>query len=1188
MEQKIIVSRINNYIYQATILLANWLSEKLPKFSQSWWEECVLDKLSCNQRLIAEEKGFTKLSDFDLAALLRIADRNWYALREVTYLPNKERECLHRMVSVRNNWAHCSGVLPGKDAIISDLNTVLEFLGQMNCDIRLYNEVEGFLYEVEKSNLEEVSAHDVTNRQIVVNENFKREITEKDFVYVVAEPDLRGVVLSVQNIGGLNKYQVFVNGNLRTFLTGQIALCEEKSAYNWVDIDTFQSSISSYQINNPSASNLYSLNSARIDFVPYQFRPALKIINSDEPRILIADSVGVGKTIEAGLIIKELDARDELARVMIICPKPLVAEHKWLNEMRRFDEEFEELDGYGLRQLIDETETNSEWSSRHGKVIVPYSILDSRVYEGEKEKKHKTCGLIDLDPPPHFDLVIVDEAHHIRNGSMDKEKAYAYKCVKYFCDHADAVVMLTATPLQNSNDDLFTLLNILRPQIVIDKGTFNVMSKPNKYISECSHILRTATGNWQEDALNSLLKIMSTQWGENVISKNPKYHKAIAVLKQDEVSREERVELISEVESLHSFDSMINRTRRKDIQDFCVRRTHTLETHFTEEQKKLHDEILSFERIALSELHDSRSVPFMMSTIKRQAASCIFGLAPYVRDLIDRRINQIADDAGVDIEDCDFNILTSVLNKSANRILELADNLPEEDPKFDEVYELIKRKNEQENNKIILFSTFRHTLAYVKKKLLNNGVRVEQIDGSVKDETRWELRKRFELPKQDPDALDMLLFTEVGSEGLDYQFCDTMINYDLPWNPMRIEQRVGRIDRRGQVSEVVNINNVITEGTVDADIYNRCLLRIGIFEQSIGECEEILGEIGNQIETVALDSSLTDEERRVKLEVIADNEIRRIQEMNRLESEAKGLFGFDLSAYTLAKEIQEAESPWLSPHSLQFLVERYLTKRLGEKTYIWGNDDVKNLRLSVEARSIIKDDFRKLSNVRSAIKQSWEYYLKGTKPNLKITFLQEAAEKNRDAQFITTVHPLVKQAAKYFETTELMNINMAMHSETIKAGIYPFSVYVWKYVGIKPSVRIKVICGNDEVVLEWNEIMQCAKTVPIDSPIEKNAWDLLEKKNIEQWKSEKQKYIEELKSEVAFRLETINNNFNQTILSLEQRLRDAMDERMIRMYQSMIEGETEKYKIKIEELKRKGEQADIHFTLIANGILTIE
>ena len=120
----------------------------------------------------------------------------------------------------------------------------------------------------------------------------------------------------------------------------------------------------------------------------------------------------------------------------------------------------------------------------------------------------------------------------------------------------------------------------------------------------------------------------------------------------------------------------------------------------------------------------------------------------------------------------------------------------------------------------------------------------------MKDEQRYELKRRFELERENPDAIDILLFTEVGSEGLDYQFCDTMINYDLPWNPMRIEQRIGRIDRRGQRSEVVNIYNVITKGTVDADIYERCLMRIGVFENSIGECEEILGGIAAQIERI--------------------------------------------------------------------------------------------------------------------------------------------------------------------------------------------------------------------------------------------------------------------------------------------------------------------------------------------------
>lgn len=98
-------------------------------------------------------------------------------------------------------------------------------------------------------------------------------------------------------------------------------------------------------------------------------------------------------------------------------------------------------------------------------------------------------------------------------------------------------------------------------------------------------------------------------------------------------------------------------------------------------------------------------------------------------------------------------------------------------------------------------------LAYLLPKLKAEGLRVAQVDGSVNSEERLRIRKRFELERTETEALDMLLFTEVGSEGLDYQFCDTIVNYDLPWNPMRIEQRIGRIDRRGQKSSVVHIYN---------------------------------------------------------------------------------------------------------------------------------------------------------------------------------------------------------------------------------------------------------------------------------------------------------------------------------------------------------------------------------------------
>ena len=145
--------------------------------------------------------------------------------------------------------------------------------------------------------------------------------------------------------------------------------------------------------------------------------------------------------------------------------------------------------------------------------------------------------MLDLDPPPHFDLVIIDEAHHIRNGSLDKEKAYAYKCVRYFCEHADAVVMLTATPLQTSDDDLFTLLNLLRPDVVMDKEVFSMMSRPNEFIYRCSHAVRGAAEGWQETAIAELQGITATQWGENVVSKNPVYADVLRRLRAVNITR---------------------------------------------------------------------------------------------------------------------------------------------------------------------------------------------------------------------------------------------------------------------------------------------------------------------------------------------------------------------------------------------------------------------------------------------------------------------------------------------------------------------------------------------------------------------------------------------------------------------------------------------------------------------------
>lgn len=1189
MDTQMIISSMNFFLHEASKTMLNWLNTLLPMVTDNWWDECVKTSLTFTQHEIAIEKGYSKLSDFDLAALLRIANKSWYNLQTVMFLPSHERETVRKMISVRNNWAHCITELPGKDVILQDLNILLAFTEQFDggkdtCD--KINRFIDFIEQPDSLNLEHshIESNDSGEADVTTTKS-TASIHENSLVYLVSDPKINGVVMSLKNLGDITQYNVFVNNEIKQYYTGQIALVEKSAGYNWISLTEMRSYLTAYQINNPSSQNLYSLNSARIDFVPYQFRPALKMIHADEPRILIADSVGVGKTIEAGLIIKELEARSDLERVLVICPKPLVAERKLELEMKRFDEEFIPLDGATLRQIISDTDRDGDWPVRFNKAIIPYSILDSKVYNGEIGRRNRIFGLSELDPEPHFDLVIVDEAHHIRNGSDDKEKAFAYKCTKYFCDHADAVVMLTATPLQTSDNDLFTLLNVLRPDIVVDKDTFEMMSRPNANISRAVHLVRAMEEGWNEKASTELLDLQKTQWGDNVIAENPLYNDILRRLESNEIDREERVKLISDIESLHSFGTMLNRTRRRDIQDFCVRRSHTVSTSFTEYQQTLHDELLYFEHEALSTLHNANSVAFMISTIRRQVASCIFGLAPYIRDIISRRLMQLDYDPDSLINDVDEKSLNTI-SSLAKKVLMLADKLPEKDPKFEETYVIIRKKQEQSNNKIMIFSTFRHTLSYLKRKLSECGLRVEQIDGSVKDDTRYELKSRFELSRENEYAIDILLFTEVGSEGLDYQFCDMMINYDLPWNPMKIEQRIGRIDRRGQLSDVVNIYNIITEGTVDADIYHRCLMRIGVFERSIGDCEEILGQIASGIDYIVYDTNLTDEERNIKLEQMADNEVRKMQELNRLEEEEKELFGFDLTELTTSHEIKKAESPWISGYFLQKLIENYITAIVGKGQYIIGESSLKTIRLSASARQILRDDLKKLTGGRNALRRSWQNYLSGNKPNHSITFDPETASKERDSFFITAMHPLAKQAAKYYSHRESAYLHLQLHTSEIPSGQYVFSVYAWQYTGYNTYTKLITVCENEKIAVELPFLLEDADSSE-SKPNGQFNWSSIENHHVSMWLEAREKHKSEIKALEAYKLESITNTFRNRIRSLEQQIKDAYDENIKRMRQSELDTVREKYSRKITEIKEIADKADVLTTLLVNGVITI-
>lgn len=1191
MSQHNLAGQIMNLLYENSKLLCVWLEKHLPSIEPRWWESMVLPALSYQQRQRAEAQGFTSLNQFDLAALLRILDQNWYPISQHRNLTTQDRHFVKEMQTIRNRWAHMNADGISSDDAYRDIDTIQRLSALFGGDRNFLEEIKTLKTKALASNNSVDSSKEIKAMEKIPLANESQNlhavpmtIQVGSLVCLISSPDKQGAVIALEGSTPDARCTVFMDGKPQPFYLSQIQPIADNQKKNIVPLSELHNLLTCLQVNHPSMATLYSLNAARIDFVPYQFRPALKIIHADQPRILIADGVGVGKTIEAGLIMRELQARNEINSVLIICPKPLITERKWELEMKRFDERFTQLDGNDLRLCIEETHVEGDWPEQHKKTIIPYSLFDEKNLHGEKEGRKKRRGLLDLDPPPRFDLVIVDEAHHIRNAST-----YAHDAVRLFCEHAEAVVFLTATPIQLGNQDLFTLLNVLRPDLIIDQESFSHMTEPNSFTNRAIKEARSGGSDWQENAVKALQESSSTAWGQAILSGNPEFQGAMRDLTEKTLSREERVSMIGTLESFHSLSRIINRTRRRDVGSFCTRRPETIEIAFTPDQQEIHDQLLDFEAKALSTLHGQQNVKFMMSTIRRQTASCIFGLAPFIKDILERRLSDLDwSEIGEYEETGQIDDFISELRSQAESIAAKARTLPEDDPKFDALADVIAQKQGQNNNKVIIFSSFRHTLSYLERKLKESGIRLAVIHGGVKDEDRVLLREKFELPKENAEAIDVMLFSEVGCEGLDYQFCDMMINYDLPWNPMKIEQRIGRIDRRGQKSEAVSIFNFITPGTVDADIYIRCLQRIGIFESSIGDCESILGDISQEIKNIGESVELTPEERQKKLEQLADNEIRQIQEQKQLEDKEFELFGIRVPQGQIEAEIQKADSYWLRPSSLQKFIEGYLTKRLGKGDYILGETPLKTLRISQEARQVLLDDFLKLPKKKSPTHQSWHTWLKGGDQHLSITFDSATATDQRNATFLTPVHSLILQAASFMEMAEPVYIAMKISNQGVPPGDYPFAIYAWEFRGLRSELQMVSVCSNEILQKDLTDYLESGASVEIsESKFNDGVFGNLDKEHHKLWDIKKKSHAAQTHEMCAYRRESLKTSHTGRISILTRQLEKANNDNIRRMKQAQIsnvQADFEK-KMKLIEIAENG--ADIHARPVVFGILRV-
>ena len=1010
------------------------------------------------------------------------------------------------------------------------------------------------------------------------------KFSQGQLVLLKSDRNTSGAIIAVMEGSPENRYQVFTAAGIQTYYESQLIAADAQEEWEKVDSERFNAGITASLIRNPSLSSLYSLNAAQIDFIPHQFRPVLKFIRSDRPRLLIADGVGVGKTIEAGLILKELEARRNLDSVLIICPRPLVSERKWETEMKRFGKEFTALDGDAFRACLTNLDMEGEWPEKYKKAVIPYSLFA----EGNIIGTERHPGLLALDPPK-FDLVIVDEAHHIRNTAT-----YAYRAVSRFCDAAEAVILLTATPVQLEDNDLYVLLNLLRPDLIIDRKTFEDMAEPNAFVNMAATIVRAYNDGWQEAALEQLLMAMNTEWGKKVFIGNPSVNKILRVLRQEIITVEERVQLIADIENLHTFANVISRTRRRDIGEFTLRKPYTVTVEFTPAQRELHDRILEIIHIILSSIHCTDNTKFMMTTIRRQTASCLFGLVPMLRSILYRHMHEIMDDD----EMFDWSVLQGdnsieSIHDEIEEILKLAENLPKDDPKFDEMLKVIERKYKEPKNKIMIFSSFKHTLRYLYKRLTAAGLRVGMINGDVPDEERRELRMRFDPAVTSPEhkeALDILLFSVVGCEGLDYQFCDCMINYDLPWNPMKVEQRIGRIDRNGQTSESVAIYNMITPGTVDADIYDRCLYRIGVFHSSIGDCEEILGEITNEIRKLVDNFELTDEDRRKKLQQMTDNKVRLLQEQERLEENQRDLFGIHVPQSAFDKELKNATNYWLSADNIRNLVSCYLKQRLeADKEYILGTKDLKKLRLSQDARLSLLDDFKRAKLGRGEANRTWRKWLESGEQMIDITFESACWKENPHAVFLTITHPLIKLASEYLQSKGKVVTALRVKTDVIAAGEYPFAIYQWRLSGEREDLQLIPVSADKELNKVLFELLKKSEGLQYTSDVNESHWDTVEETHHSLWTSALEDHKRQTNELISYKEASLRTSHAARIAALEDQLRNNSGKKnYVQMQMGKIRIAEEDYEAHMKQLEEAKEKADILFELIAYGLLRVE
>jgi SNF2 family DNA or RNA helicase len=528
--------------------------------------------------------------------------------------------------------------------------------------------------------------------------------------------------------------------------------------------------------------SLTDLDEESVKLLEHQVDAAYRALFEMDGKALLADEVGLGKTIEAGMILKEMHYRQTCDSILVLTPAQLA--RQWQGEL---------LEKFGLDYICNYDDEFQSFDA-HDHIIASIDTAKSERY------RHAVLAR-------DWDVIVLDEAHYVKNEDTDRYELIDKLDYRY-------AFFLTATPIQNELTDLYNIISLLRP------GLFGSREAFHHYF---------------------------TKGGQDTL-----------------VNREELQNRLQKV--------MI-RNRRADTDiDFTDRNIDTRVFPPTQAERELYDAVSEYVRTVYSEDQGQKLV---LMLLQKEVVSSPAALEQTI-------LNQLEDDTKRS-----HPKLLADIQQRINDIDEIT--------KQQRLFDIVEEAREHvEKGRVIVFTQFRPTQRELISGLDDAGYNTHPFHGGHSADEKEVIIDRFR------EEGGVLVSTDAMNEGRNVQFCNLMVNYDLPWNPMRVEQRIGRIHRIGQTRDVY-VFNMALEDTIEEYVLDRLYHKIDLFQQTVGELSTILTrleETGRNFEDeiferlVAADTEVELENNFEEMAIDLDSERELAEKVNQFNS---GVFeGFDL------------------------------------------------------------------------------------------------------------------------------------------------------------------------------------------------------------------------------------------------------------------------------------------------------